>query len=54
HEEFPGASIVYDQSSPVFEPHDIREFEVFEEQRNALRHEVFNQERCEPRVDYSI
>ena len=54
HKEFPGASIVYDQSSPVFEPHDKREFEVFEEQRNALRHEVFNQERCEPRVDYSI
>lgn len=54
HQEFPGASIVYDQSSPVFEPHDIREFEVFEDQRNALRDEVFDQERCEPRVDYSI
>ncbi len=54
HSEFPGASIVYDKSSPVFEPHDILEFEVFDEQRNALRDEVFNQDRCEPRVDYSI
>ena len=50
HEEFPGASIVYDQRSPVFEPHDRREFEVFEEQRNALRNEVFNPDRSEPRV----
>ena len=50
HTEFPGASIVYDQTSPVFEPHDTREFEVFEDQRNALRNEVFNPDRWEPRV----
>ena len=52
HTEFPGASIVYDQTSPVFEPHDIREFEVFEDQRNALRNEVFNPDRWERRVSH--
>ncbi|MDG1890619.1 MAG: ATP-binding cassette domain-containing protein [Verrucomicrobiota bacterium] len=47
----PGASIVYDQSSPIFEPNAAREFEIFEEQRNTIREQVFDTRRSQARIN---
>ena len=44
----PGATVIYDQPSPVFEPHEVREFERFEQQRQEVRHKVFDPEHLEP------
>ena len=48
HDTCPGATIVYDRPSPVFEPHEPREFEIFEQQRNEVRRSVFDESRLQP------
>ncbi len=40
--KFPGATIVYDKSSPVFKPQDTRHFEQFAAQREEIRRTVFD------------
>ncbi len=42
HITYPGAAVVYDKASPVFEPHEVREYEQFEQQREEVRQQVFN------------
>lgn len=42
HKTCPGAAVVYDKASPVFEPHEVREYEQFERQREEVRQQVFN------------
>ena len=39
---YPGAAVVYDKASPVFEPHEVREYEQFEQQREEVRQQVFH------------
>lgn len=48
HAECPGATIVYDRSSPVFEPHAAREYEQFEQQREEVRKQVFSPKTLQP------
>ncbi len=48
HTRCPGATVVYDRPSPVFEPHEIREYEQFEKQREELRQQVFDPTRLQP------
>jgi len=50
HANHPGASIVYDQPTPTFEPHSVRDFELFEHQRAAVRKEVFHPKMLQPRI----
>ena len=50
HSAHPGASIVYDQPTPVFEPHSVRDFEIFENQRAAVRQEVFHPKHLQARI----
>jgi NitT/TauT family transport system ATP-binding protein len=49
---FPGATIVYDKASPVFEPHHGREFEKFAEQRDEIRRVVFDPRVMQHREDH--
>jgi len=50
HSTHPGASIVYDRPTPIFEPHSVRDFEIFEHQRAAVRQEVFHPKHLQPRI----
>jgi NitT/TauT family transport system ATP-binding protein len=50
HTQPPGASIVYDVPSPVFDPDAIRDFEIFEKQRDSVRNDVFNPNCKKPRI----
>lgn len=52
HAEFPGATIVYDQACPVFEPQDAKDFELFAQQREAVRRAVFDPRTLQPREEY--
>ncbi len=52
HTQCPGATVVYDRPSPVFEPHAIREFELFEHQREELRRQVFDPNVLQPIEEY--
>ncbi len=47
HKACPGATIVYDCPSPVFEPHEAREYEQFEQQREEVRQQVFTPNRSQ-------
>lgn len=51
-DEHPGATIVYDKIAPVFEPHDVRDFEMFLTQREEIRHAVFDPAVCQDRNEY--
>lgn len=44
HDDFPGATIVYDRPAPVFEVDAPRDFEAFARQRQEVREAVFNPE----------
>lgn len=44
---YPGAAVVYDKASPVFEPHEVREYEQFEQQREEVRQQVFHSKRLQ-------
>ncbi|MCS1408666.1 MAG: Bicarbonate transport ATP-binding protein CmpD [Verrucomicrobia subdivision 3 bacterium] len=44
----PGATVVYDRPSPVFNPHETREYEQFEHQRAEICQQVFNPEQLQP------
>ncbi len=48
HASCPGATVVYDRPSPVFEPHTPRDFESFEHQRAELLSAVFDASRLDP------
>ncbi len=48
HDACPGATVIYDRTSPVFEPHEVREFEQFEQQREELRKQVFDPDTLQP------
>jgi len=50
--EFPGASIVYDKASPVFDPHHVRDFELFAAQREEIRRTVFDPTLLQHREQY--
>jgi NitT/TauT family transport system ATP-binding protein len=52
HASCPGATVVYDRPSPVFEPHDLRNFEQFEHQREELRAQVFDASRLQDKNDF--
>lgn len=52
HETAPGATIVYDKPSPVFEPHHGREFETFEAQRDEIRRAVFDPAFLQEREEF--
>lgn len=52
HPEFPGATIVYDKPSPVFEPQDSKDFQQFATQREEVRHAVFFPEVQQSRSEY--
>jgi len=45
----PGATIVYDKSSPCFAPTDGRDFEQFNEQREEIRQVVFDPAKLQDR-----
>ena len=47
-----GATIVYDQAAPVFQPGDPRSYEMFEEQKKALRRAVFDSEHLQHHEEY--
>ena len=36
--------------TPVFEPHSVRDFEIFENQRAAVRQEVFHPKHLQARI----
>jgi NitT/TauT family transport system ATP-binding protein len=48
HSSCPGATVVYDRPSPVFEPHETRDYELFEKQREELKQQVFDPNRLQP------
>jgi hypothetical protein len=48
----PGATIVYDKVSPVFDPHEKRDLETFKEQREEIRRAVFNTEVRQDRNEH--
>ena len=48
HAACPGATVVYDRPSPVFEPHEVREYEQFEQQREELKRQVFDPDQLQP------
>ncbi|MDA1276947.1 MAG: ATP-binding cassette domain-containing protein [Verrucomicrobia bacterium] len=50
--EFPGATIVYDKPSQVFEPKDSKDFQQFAIQRDEVRHAVFNPDVRQDRSEY--
>lgn len=52
HESCPGATVVYDRPSPVFEPHANREYELFEQQRDELRQQVFDPTQLQAVEEY--
>ena len=47
-----GATIVYDQSAPVFHPNDQRDFADFTKQKDELRKAVFSPETLQHYSDY--
>lgn len=47
-----GATIVYDKAAPLFHPNDPKEYEMFEDQRNELRHAVFSEEKLQPHNEF--
>ena len=49
HSVHPGATIVYDKASPLFEPHDGRDFEQFDSQREEIRQYVFSPDNLQDR-----
>lgn len=50
--ERPGATIVYDTTAPVFRPGDVREYEMFVQQRNEIRRVVFDEDVLLPRDEH--
>lgn len=51
-EQCPGATIVYDKASPVFEPNDTRHFEEFAGQREEIRRVVFDPSVLQDRTEH--
>jgi hypothetical protein len=49
----PGATIVYDQSAPVFAPSAERDFMVFRDQKKEILHAVFDPEYCQSHTEYN-
>ena len=47
-----GARIVYDKAAPIFDPNDVRDFAQFNEQKDELRHAVFNPEVLQHHDEY--
>ena len=52
HSELPGATVVYDKPSPVFEPHRSKDLQEFADQRDEVRHAVFNPDTIQDRNEY--
>ncbi len=50
----PGATVVYDQPAPVFHPDDEKDFQVFVEQKAAIRRSVFDKNVCQNREEFII
>ena len=48
HDACPGATVIYDRPSPVFRPDETRNYEQFEQQREELRHSVFDPAILQP------
>lgn len=42
HAECPGATVVYDKTCPVFEPHDAKDYQLFAVQRDEVRRAAFD------------
>ena len=47
-----GATIVYDKPAPIYRPGDRKRLEHFEEQKEELRHAVFNDEQLQHHSEY--
>jgi NitT/TauT family transport system ATP-binding protein len=47
-----GATIIYDKPAPVFSPTDARDFDKFFDQKEELRHVVFDPEHIEKHDEY--
>lgn len=48
-DECPGATIVYDQPSPVYELKEHRDLDLFKDQKQDILHSVFDAEFCQER-----
>lgn len=48
----PGATIVYDQPSPVFNPDDVRDYMLFRKQKEEILHVVFDPDYCHSYKQY--
>ena len=48
----PGATIVYDNAAPMFDPADECDFTQFRGQRDEIRRTVFNPGHCQPRDEF--
>lgn len=47
-----GATIVYDKPAPLFKPGDIRDFHLFEQQKDELRRAVFEPEHVQHHEEF--
>lgn len=54
HERCPGATIIYDKPSPVFELRDDRDFDLFKAQREEIRNVVFTPKTPARRGEYLV
>ena len=52
HGAFPGATIVYDQLAPVFEPDNDREFQLFQKQKQEILKSTFDPAHCQERSEW--
>ena len=52
HDNCPGATIVYDETAPVFEPDSPRSFELFSQQRERIRQAVFDPHHLQDREEF--
>ncbi len=52
HATCPGATVVYDEAAPVYDPDAPRDFEVFARQRDRIRKAVFEPEYLQDREEF--
>ena len=52
HKEFPGATIVYDNSAPVFHPQAEREYQAFSTRKEEILRATFEPEVCQAHDEF--
>jgi len=51
--EFPGATIIYDNMAPVFQPESQRDFQQLVKQKDEILHAAFDPEYCQVRQQWT-